>query len=136
MQYFLSKLSSQEVMFKILVGYSSYMIRVMNRVLQSSTYIGKVNCCAVLSVLGAALLCVFPLWPDWLRVAVYYVSLVGASFVGFILFLAVGKYMYILCSTIFQKFKECKLYFVLKTWQLIMYIKVVKKYRIYFVKNM
>ncbi|XP_061163120.1 translocation protein SEC62-like [Saccostrea echinata] len=43
----------------------------------------------LLMVLGAALLCVFPLWPDWLRVAVYYVSLVGASFVGFILFLAV-----------------------------------------------
>lgn len=45
----------------------------------------------LLMVLGAALLCVFPLWPDWLRVAVYYVSLVGASFVGFILFLAVVR---------------------------------------------
>ncbi|XP_048737320.1 translocation protein SEC62-like [Ostrea edulis] len=43
----------------------------------------------LLMVLGAALLCVFPLWPDWLRVAVYYISLVGASFVGFILLLAV-----------------------------------------------
>lgn len=40
-------------------------------------------------LLGAAALCLFPLWPDWMRIAVYYTSLLGASFVGFMLVLIV-----------------------------------------------
>ncbi|XP_060584523.1 translocation protein SEC62-like isoform X2 [Ruditapes philippinarum] len=42
-----------------------------------------------LMLLGAIALCLFPLWPDWMRVGVYYASLLGASFVGFMLFLIV-----------------------------------------------
>jgi len=47
------------------------------------------------SVLGAIALCLFPLWPDWIRIAVYYVSLAGASFVGLMLVLIVCKYGFI-----------------------------------------
>ncbi|KAK3105193.1 hypothetical protein FSP39_019501 [Pinctada imbricata] len=43
----------------------------------------------LLMVIGAIALCLFPLWPDWMRVAVYYISLVGASFVGLILVLVI-----------------------------------------------
>ena len=43
-------------------------------------------------MIGAVALCLFPLWPDWMRIAVYYASLMGASFVGFMLFLIVCKY--------------------------------------------
>jgi len=46
-------------------------------------------------VLGAIALCLFPLWPDWIRIAVYYVSLAGASFVGLMLVLIVCKYGFI-----------------------------------------
>lgn len=42
-----------------------------------------------LMLLGAIALCLFPLWPDWMRIGVYYASLLGASFVGFMLFLIV-----------------------------------------------
>ena len=45
-----------------------------------------------LTVIGAAALCLFPLWPDWMRILVYWCSLLGASFVGFMLFLIVRKY--------------------------------------------
>lgn len=45
------------------------------------------------SVLGAAALCLFPLWPDELRIGVYYVSLAGAGFVGFIIVLVIGKFI-------------------------------------------
>ena len=44
-------------------------------------------------VVGAAALCLFPLWPDWMRILVYWCSLLGASFVGFMLFLIVRKYL-------------------------------------------
>ncbi|XP_033764055.1 translocation protein SEC62-like isoform X2 [Pecten maximus] len=47
----------------------------------------------LLMVVGAAALCVFPLWPDELRVGVYYCSLAGASFVGFILFLVLVRFL-------------------------------------------
>lgn len=42
-----------------------------------------------LMLIGAAALCLFPLWPDWMRILVYWCSLLGASFVGFMLFLIV-----------------------------------------------
>ncbi|XP_052759613.1 translocation protein SEC62-like isoform X2 [Mya arenaria] len=42
-----------------------------------------------LMLLGAVALCLFPLWPDWMRIAVYYASLLGASFVGLMLVLIV-----------------------------------------------
>ncbi|KAH3822140.1 hypothetical protein DPMN_123910 [Dreissena polymorpha] len=42
-----------------------------------------------LMLIGAIALCLFPLWPDWMRIAVYYASLAGASFVGFMLVLIV-----------------------------------------------
>ncbi|KAL4221179.1 Multifunctional tryptophan biosynthesis protein [Mactra antiquata] len=42
-----------------------------------------------LMLLGAIALCLFPLWPDWMRVGVYYASLLGASFVGLMLVLIV-----------------------------------------------
>jgi translocation protein SEC62 len=43
------------------------------------------------AVLGAIALCLFPLWPEIVRVGVYYVSLTAAGFVGFILSLVVGE---------------------------------------------
>lgn len=43
----------------------------------------------LLMLIGAAALCLFPLWPDWMRILVYWCSLLGASFVGFMLFLIV-----------------------------------------------
>ena len=46
---------------------------------------------AVVSVLGAIALCLFPLWPEVVRVGVYYVSLAAAGFVGFILSLVVSE---------------------------------------------
>ncbi|XP_076086180.1 translocation protein SEC62-like isoform X1 [Mytilus galloprovincialis] len=45
----------------------------------------------LLMVVGAVGFCLFPLWPDEIRIGVYYLSLVGASFVGFVLFLVVLK---------------------------------------------
>ncbi|KAL5015096.1 hypothetical protein ScPMuIL_009366 [Solemya velum] len=45
----------------------------------------------LLMVLGAAALCLFPLWPDELRIGVYYVSLAGAGFVGFIIVLVIVR---------------------------------------------
>ena len=46
-------------------------------------------------MIGAAALCLFPLWPDWMRILVYWCSLLGASFVGFMLFLIVRKYGFV-----------------------------------------
>lgn len=46
---------------------------------------------AVVSVLGAIALCLFPLWPEVVRIGVYYVSLAAAGFVGFILSLVVRE---------------------------------------------
>lgn len=46
----------------------------------------------MLIVFGAIGLCMFPLWPEAVRIGVYYLSLSAAGFVGFILFLVVGKY--------------------------------------------
>lgn len=46
-----------------------------------------------LLILGAISICLFPLWPSQVREGVYYVSLVGASFLGAILSLAVVKYI-------------------------------------------
>ncbi|KAK3581389.1 hypothetical protein CHS0354_016236 [Potamilus streckersoni] len=43
----------------------------------------------LLMVLGAVALCLFPLWPDWMRIGVYYLSILGATFVGLTLFLIV-----------------------------------------------
>ncbi|XP_076452153.1 translocation protein SEC62-like isoform X2 [Babylonia areolata] len=42
-----------------------------------------------LIVFGVTALCLFPLWPESVRIGVYYFSLSGAGFVGFILSLAV-----------------------------------------------
>lgn len=44
-----------------------------------------------LIVLGAIALCLFPLWPEEVRIGVYYVSLAAAGFVGFILSLVVVR---------------------------------------------
>lgn len=46
-----------------------------------------------LLILGAISICLFPLWPSQVREGVYYVSIVGASFLGAILSLAVIKYI-------------------------------------------
>ena len=43
-----------------------------------------------MAVLGAIALCLFPLWPEVVRLGVYYLSLAAASFVGFILLLVIG----------------------------------------------
>lgn len=47
----------------------------------------------LLMVVGAAALCLFPLWPGEMRIGVYYISLVGASFVGFILLLVLLRFI-------------------------------------------
>lgn len=36
-------------------------------------------------VLGVILACLFPLWPDWLRLGVYYLSVTGISLFGLLL---------------------------------------------------
>ncbi|CAL1528642.1 unnamed protein product [Lymnaea stagnalis] len=45
----------------------------------------------LLMVLGAIALCMFPLWPEEVRIGVYYLSLAAAGFVGFILSLVVVR---------------------------------------------
>ncbi|ESO91209.1 hypothetical protein LOTGIDRAFT_182505 [Lottia gigantea] len=45
----------------------------------------------LLMVFGAIALCMFPLWPEFVRVGVYYISLAAAGFVGLILGLAVVR---------------------------------------------
>jgi len=51
----------------------------------------------LLMVLGAIGLCMFPLWPDELRIGVYYLSLCAAGFVGFILSLVVIRLILFCC---------------------------------------
>lgn len=51
----------------------------------------------VVIVLGAISLCMFPLWPDDVRVGVYYISLCAAGFVGFILSLVVIRFILFCC---------------------------------------
>ena len=41
-------------------------------------------------VLGTIAGCLFPLWPDWLRLGVYYVSVVGICLFGLLLGVALG----------------------------------------------
>ena len=48
-------------------------------------------------VFGAIALCCYPLWPDWMRAGVYYLSIAGAVFLGFIIALAICKYTYNSC---------------------------------------
>ncbi|XP_046342686.2 translocation protein SEC62-like isoform X1 [Haliotis rufescens] len=45
----------------------------------------------LLMVFGATALCLFPLWPEEVRIGVYYLSLAAAGFVGFILSLVVVR---------------------------------------------
>ncbi|XP_041377735.1 translocation protein SEC62-like [Gigantopelta aegis] len=45
----------------------------------------------LLMVFGAIGLCLFPLWPEEVRIGVYYISLAAAGFVGFILSLVVVR---------------------------------------------
>ena len=63
-------------------------------------------------VVGAAALCLFPLWPDWMRILVYYCSLLGASFVGFMLFLIVRKYPSTVKSCLFEELGWVLLYII------------------------
>ncbi|XP_072174466.1 translocation protein SEC62-like [Diadema setosum] len=44
-------------------------------------------------VIGAIAVCLFPLWPPWMRIGTYYLSLCGAGFVGAILALAVLRFI-------------------------------------------
>ncbi|CAK9298915.1 unnamed protein product [Gordionus sp. m RMFG-2023] len=44
-------------------------------------------------VIGAIVICLFPLWPMAMRSGVYYLSLAGAGFLGVILFLALMRYV-------------------------------------------
>jgi translocation protein SEC62 len=45
----------------------------------------------ILAVIG---ICLFPLWPNYVREGIYYVSVAGASFLGAILALSVLKYIF------------------------------------------
>ncbi|XP_067950642.1 translocation protein SEC62-like isoform X2 [Watersipora subatra] len=46
------------------------------------------------AILATAIaLCCYPLWPEWLRIAVYYLSLVGAAFLAVIIALAIVRYI-------------------------------------------
>jgi len=51
----------------------------------------------ILIVAGAISLCMFPLWPESVRLGVYYLSLCAAGFVGFILSLAVIRLILFCC---------------------------------------
>lgn len=44
-------------------------------------------------VVGAIAVCLFPLWPEWMRVGAYYLSLVAAGLLGFILALSIFRYI-------------------------------------------
>ena len=46
----------------------------------------------LITVVGAILVCCYPLWPEWMRIVVYYLSLAGAGFLGVIIALAISKY--------------------------------------------
>ncbi|KAF7637160.1 hypothetical protein Mgra_00003331 [Meloidogyne graminicola] len=49
------------------------------------------QCVGVLMVLGTIGGCLFPLWPDWLRLGVYYLSLTGIILFGLYLGLALAR---------------------------------------------
>lgn len=51
----------------------------------------------ILIVAGAISLCMFPLWPECVRIGVYYLSLCAAGFVGFILVLVVIRLILFCC---------------------------------------
>ncbi|KAI6196095.1 hypothetical protein M3Y94_01068000 [Aphelenchoides besseyi] len=42
-------------------------------------------------VLGTILACLFPLWPDWLRLGVYYLSVTGIALFGLLLGIALAR---------------------------------------------
>jgi len=44
-------------------------------------------------VVGAIAVCLFPLWPEWMRVGAYYLSLVAAGLLGVILALSIFRYI-------------------------------------------
>jgi len=44
-------------------------------------------------VAGAIAVCLFPLWPEWMRIGAYYLSLVAASLLGVILALSIFRYI-------------------------------------------
>jgi len=44
-------------------------------------------------VVGAIAVCLFPLWPEWMRVGAYYLSLTAAGLLGVILALSVFRYI-------------------------------------------
>lgn len=45
-------------------------------------------------VVGAIAVCLFPLWPEWMRVGAYYLSLVAAGLLGVILALSIFRYVF------------------------------------------
>ncbi|XP_038078797.1 translocation protein SEC62-like [Patiria miniata] len=47
----------------------------------------------LLLVVGAITVCLFPLWPPWMRAGTYYVSLGGAGVVGSVLALAIVRFI-------------------------------------------
>lgn len=49
------------------------------------------QCVGVLIVLGTIGGCLFPLWPDWLRLGVYYLSLTGIILFGLFLGIALAR---------------------------------------------
>lgn len=46
----------------------------------------------LLMVLGVILGCLFPLWPDWLRLGIYYLSITGIACFGALLGVALCKF--------------------------------------------
>jgi len=44
-------------------------------------------------VVGAIAVCLFPLWPEWMRVGAYYLSLLAAGLLGVILALSIFRYV-------------------------------------------
>merc|ERR1712142_418007 len=44
-------------------------------------------------VVGAIAVCLFPLWPEWMRVGAYYLSLFAAGLLGLILGLSIFRYV-------------------------------------------
>ncbi|XP_033107655.1 translocation protein SEC62-like [Anneissia japonica] len=48
-------------------------------------------------VIAAIGVCIYPLWPPEIKIGTYYVSLVGAGFVGFILGLAIFRFILFTC---------------------------------------
>ncbi|KAL3084326.1 hypothetical protein niasHT_035152 [Heterodera trifolii] len=69
------------------------------------------KCVGILIVLGTIGGCLFPLWPDWLRLGIYYLSVIGIALFGLLLGVAFGNISIILMECgFFESFQPAYTY--------------------------